>query len=398
MNALPPGIARHLVRPRRLLLDASRSLWQWLRRDWPTKLGALALAVIVFLGLHTQSPKVETRFIRVPVEPDLLKESSKTISDISATEVKVELRGRVDQLQSIKPEELRLRVGRDLKNLASTVTIRLARNHIERTDGAYRAIPDDVRILSFEPDTIRLTIEEQCSRAFLIAMPEILGTPILGTVNTNAIDILGKREITVTGPSNIVAHLYDNSIRLATAPIDVSNSSQTFEETVDLVPPTAIRPYIEEPDMKVRVRVPINDETASASFSNILVNVAAVSSRDRFFTCSPTNVNVTVTGNKSIVSKVSPEDIMAIVFCPAPDGPSWDDATSLPVRVFFTRAELYSSLRLHDSEPLEVAVWMERVPPASPPAPNDPPPDVLFVPQGEAPAEGEPSAPARAGD
>ncbi len=402
MKTIATSFLRRLRRTPTYAAIWMRRLGKWLRTDPATKLGSLALAVLLFLFLHGLSPKIDTRVIRVPVEPDLLKESSKTISFISATEVKMELRGRVDQLQSIKPEELRLRVGRDLRERSSTISIRLTRNHLERTDGAFRAIPDDVRILSFEPNTIQLTLEEQCSRAFLIAMPEILGTPILGTVNTNAIDILGKREITVTGPSNIVAHLYDNSVRLATAPIDVSNSSQTFEETVDLIPPTAIRPYIDEQDMKVRVRIPIDDETATAVFSNILVNVAAVADGERIFSCSPTNVTVTVSGNKTNIAAMNATNIAAIVSGNEAAAAEGGDAVELPVRVFFRTPSLYATLRLHDPEPLTVSVRAETVD-RSLPSPDDPKPDVLFVapeepPAAEAEAPEAPEAPAPAPD
>ena len=395
MKTIATSFLRRLRRTPTYAAIWMRRLGKWLRTDPATKLGSLALAVLLFLFLHGLSPKIDTRVIRVPVEPDLLKESSKTISDISATEVKMELRGRVDLLQSIKPEELRLRVGRDLRNRSSTISIRLTRNHLERTDGAFRAIPDDVRILSFEPNTIQLTLEEQCSRDFLIAMPEILGTPILGTVNTNAIDILGKREITVTGPSNIVAHLYDNSVRLATAPIDVSNSSQTFEETVDLIPPTAIRPYIDEQDMKVRVRIPIDDETATAVFSNILVNVAAVADGERIFSCSPTNVIVTVSGNKTNIAAMNATNIAALVSGNEAAAAEGGTAVELPVRVFFRTPSLYATLRLHDPEPLTVSVRAEVVD-RSLPSPADPAPDVLFVTPQEPSAAPEPEVESQA--
>lgn len=384
MKTLAASFLRRLRRTPTYVAIWLRRLGKWLRADPATKLGSLLLAVLLFLFLHRLSPKFDTRVIRIPVEPDLLKDSSKTISFISATEVKMELRGRVDQLQSIKPEELRLRVGRDLRERSGTIPIRLTRNYLERMDGAFRAIPDDVRVLSFDPDEIKLTIEEQCSRDFLIAMPEILGTPILGTVNTNAIDILGKREITVTGPSNIVAHLYDNSIRLATAPVDVSNSSQSFEETVDLIPPTAIRPYIDEQDMKVRVRIPIDDETASVTFSNVLVNVAAVADGDRIFTCSPTNVTVTVSGNKTSIAAVSETNIVALVSGNAAAAAEGGSA-EIPVRVFFRTPGLYATLRLHEADPPLVSVRAETVD-RTLPSPDDPKPDVLFVAPEEPPA------------
>ena len=390
MKTLAASFLRRLRRTPTYAAIWLRRLGKWLRADPATKLGSLLLAVLLFLFLHRLSPKIDTRVIRIPVEPDPLAGSSKIIANITATEVKATLRGRADQLQAINPDDLRLRVGSVPKRPDETeLRVTPRRNLIQRTDGVSRAIPEGVRVLSFDPDEITLTIEEQCSRDFIIAMPEILGTPILGTVNTNAIDILGKHEITVTGPSNIVAHLYDNSIRLATAPVDVSNSSQSFEETVDLIPPTAIRPYIDEQDMKVRVRIPIDDETLSIPVSNVLVNVAAIANGERIFTCSPTSVIVTVSGNKTNIAAANVTNIVALVSgneAAAAEGGS----AELPVRVFFRNPGLYTTLRLHEADPPTVSVRAETVD-RSLPSPEDPKPDVLFVAPEEPPAAETPA-------
>ena len=395
MKTLAASFLRRLRRTPTYAAIWLRRLGKWLRADPATKLGSLLLAVLLFLFLHRLSPKIDTRVIRIPVEPDPLLNSTKIIADITATEVKVTLHGRADQLQAIKPEELRLRVkpeelalrvGRSRKRRETQPRVKLGPNLLERIDGVSRAIPDGVRVLSFEPDEITLTIEEQCSRPFEIALPVLTGEPIIGTVNTNAIEILGNRTIVVTGPSNIVQRLYDNSVRIATAEIDVSKSSQTFEETIDLLPPTAIRPYIADAEMKVRVRIPIDDETATVAFSNVLVNVAAIADGDHIFTCSPTNVTVTVSGNKTSIAAVSETNIVALVSGNAAAATEGGSA-ELPVRVFFRNPNLYATLRLHEADPPVVSVRAETVD-RSLPSPDDPKPDVLFVaPEEPAPAE-----------
>ena len=360
-----------------------RKLGLWCRNDWPMKLTSLALATLVFFVLQLFSPNVDSRVIRIPVEPDALVGSTMTIAEVSATEVKVTLRGRLDLLLSVKPEDLRLRVGGMPKPNESVKHIHLTPKRIERIDGAYRAFPDGVRVVSIDPDDISLTFEEQCTQKFTIEPPAIHGTPIIGTVQTDAIEILGKRTIKITGPSNIIQPLYDNSVRISTTPVDVSQSSRTFDETVDLIPPTAIRPYISDEDMKVRVRIPINVETVSQTFPDIPVNVAAVTDGEHLFTCSSTNVSVTVSGNKSTVAKVTSADIVALVSGNEISDEDEDSSTVRPVRVFFRDPDLYTSLRLHDPDPAYVKVTVRQIDPSLP-TPDDPKPDVLFVPPEDA--------------
>ena len=395
MKTLAASFLRRLRRIPTYAAILARRFGKWLRKEPWTKLGSLALAILLFLFLHLLGPKIETRDIRIKVEADPLKRSSKIIADVSATEVKVTLKGPADQIKTIdpdkllvrvKPEEIALRIGRSRKE-SGEHEVKLKENLIERTDGVSRVIPDGVRVFNWEPKTINLTIEEQCSRPFEIALPDLAGEPIIGTVNTNAIEILGSRTINVTGPSNIVQRLYDNSIRIATSEINVSKRSQSFEETVDLLPPTDLIPYIEEPDMKVRVRIPIDDPTTTVVLSNVLVNVAAVATGERIFSCSPTSVVVTVSGNKTNIAAASATNIVALVSGNTLAAAEEGSEETLPVRVFFRDPGLYATLRLHDPEPSTVTVRAEKVD-RTPPAPLDLPSDLLFV----APADAADSA------
>lgn len=382
-----------------------RKLGLWCRKDWPMKLGSLVLATLAFFVLQLFSPNVDSRVIRIPVEPDSLVGSTMTIADVTATEVKVTLRGRLDLLLSVKPEDLRLRVGSIPKPGEKEKHVKLTSKRIERIDGAYRAFPDGVRVVSIDPDDITLTFEEQCTHTFAIEPPAIHGKPLIGEVRTDAVEILGKRMIKVTGPANILQPLYDNSIRIGTTPVDVSQSSRTFDETVDLIPPTAIRPYISDEDMKVRVRIPINVETSEKPFPEIPVNVAAVTDGEHLFTCSSPHVAVVVSGNKSTVAKVTASDIVALVSGNDIGDEDGDSSTVRPVRVFFRDQDLYSSLRIHDPDPAFVTVTVRQIDPTVP-APGDPNPDVLFTPPEDAagaapepagtaiPAEGAAAVPA----
>ena len=404
MKTLAASFLRRLRRIPTYAAILARRFGRWLRKEPWTKLGSLALAVLIFLFLHLLGPKIEERKIRIKVEPDSLAGTSNIVARISAPEVTVTLKGPADQIKTIDPDKLlvrvkpgekALRIGRSRKETGEH-EVKLKENLVERTDGVSRVIPDGVRMSDWDPTTITLTIEEQCSHPFEIALPDIVGEPIIGTVNTNAIEILGSRTIEVEGPSNIVQRLYDNTVRIATASIDVSKRSQTFEESVDLLPPTDLIPYIKELDRKVRVRIPIDDETMTIPFSNILVKVAAVADGERIFTCSPTNVSVTVSGSRTNVESVGKArlatNIVALV--------SGDDLAaeegSEKVHMFFRDPGLYATLRLHDPEPSIVTVRTEKVD-RTPPAPLDLPSDLLFVAPADAAdseEDGPPAAPA----
>ena len=151
------------------LRNALRRLWNWLRADAAVKVVCLLVASVVFWLIHVVGQ--EERTLRVPVEA-ISFVGPQAIAKIEPAEVKVRVRGPADRVLGLSPDGLRLRAGRAPQRGEPTLTVWLRRWMLRRTDGS-QALPDFVRVVSFEPRRITMYFDEEVEREFPILMPRL---------------------------------------------------------------------------------------------------------------------------------------------------------------------------------------------------------------------------------
>lgn len=135
--------------------------------------------------------------------------------------VKVRLRGPDRRIRNLAPYVVDVVV--DLTGVESgQVDINLGEENVLR--------PDDVSVVSIEPNTLRLRIDRETTRQ-LPVLPRIVGEPAAGAVPHSP--SVNPPTATVSGPSTLLAGLES----VTTSPVSLDGHAFTFQERVPIVPP-----------------------------------------------------------------------------------------------------------------------------------------------------------------
>jgi YbbR domain-containing protein len=184
--------------------------------NWPLKLGAIALATLLYAGLVVSSSAKQFEG-SVPIEATGVTPEVTIMSDL----------GAVHQIRYLAPEDLGLR----LDSASFRATVDLA--DVDPADGrqsvAVRVVAIDARIqvLDYEPRRIVVELDAVVSR--VVPVRVIIG-PIPSGLDLG-IPVLEAAEVTVTGPASVV-----NRVAEAQARISVDASGIDINRMVDLLP------------------------------------------------------------------------------------------------------------------------------------------------------------------
>lgn len=159
----------------------------------------------------------------------------------------------LDPIQSVK---VRLRGGdRRIRNLSPVqvdVVIDLPSERIGRVEfhlGPENVLrPDDVEVVSIEPNTIRLEIDRQGTRLVPVE-PRLVGEPAAGAVPLPA--RVEPQAVLVSGPESRLRDL----VAVSTSAVRLDGHAFDVEETVMVLSPDPLVKVVEP--VVVRVRVPL---------------------------------------------------------------------------------------------------------------------------------------------
>lgn len=229
--------------------------------NWPLKLGALALATLLYVGLILSS---STQLFdgSVPIEASGLSSSVTILSDL----------GAIRQVRYFAPQDLGLRL--DSSSFRATVDLSSVAANGGRTSVAVRvsAVDPRIQVLDYEPRQITVQLDAVISRTVPIRA-------VLGPIPTG-LDIgdptLSVTEATVSGAASIV-----NRVAEAQARLNVDASGIDINRTVDLLPVDAAGEPLTPVDVApgtVRVRLAIftNRQTRSLPIRPVVVGSPAV--------------------------------------------------------------------------------------------------------------------------
>jgi YbbR domain-containing protein len=208
--------------------------------NWPLKLGALALAALLYAGLVVSSSAKPFEG-SVPIEAIGVTGDVTILSDL----------GAVSQIRYFAPEDLGLRI--DSSSFKATVDLTDVDPVGGRTSVAVRveAIDPRIQVLDFEPRRIVVELDAVISRTVPV-------TAVIGPVPSGlevGDPVVDDAEVTVRGAASLV-----NRVAEAQARISVDASGIDVNRLVDLLPVDAagepLSPVDVEP-VSTRVRLPI---------------------------------------------------------------------------------------------------------------------------------------------
>jgi YbbR domain-containing protein len=208
--------------------------------NWPLKLGAIALATLLYAGLVVSS-SAKLFEGSVPIEATGVTSEVTIMSDL----------GAVRQIRYLAPEDLGLR----LDSASFRATVDLA--DVDPADGrqsvAVRvaAIDPRIQVLDYEPRRIVVELDAVVSRVVPVRV-------VIGPVPTGldlGVPTAEDAEVTVTGPASVV-----NRVAEAQARISVDASGIDINRMVDLLPVDAAGEPLSPVDVEptsTRVRLAI---------------------------------------------------------------------------------------------------------------------------------------------
>ncbi|MBI3746820.1 MAG: hypothetical protein HY264_09945 [Chloroflexi bacterium] len=299
--------------------------------NWPLKLGALALATLLYAGLVISS-SAQLFEGSVPIETLGLSSSVTILSDL----------GAVRRVRYFAPEDLGLRL--DSSSFRATVDLSAIPATGGRTSVAVRvsAVDPRIQVLDYEPRQITVQLDAVISRTVPIRA-------VLGPIPTG-LDVgdptLSVAEATVSGAASIV-----NRVAEAQARFSVDASGIDINRTVDLLPVDAggepLMPVDVTPAaVRVRLAIFTNRQTRSLPVRPIVVGTPAAGFEVAAVSTAP--LVVSIEGDVDNIAPLEFADTAPITITGASSTVTIDIPLSLPEGVQapgFTTVHVVVTLR-----------------------------------------------------
>jgi YbbR domain-containing protein len=247
-------------------------------RNWPLKIGALALSTLLYSGLVLSQTTRDFQGT-IPIQ---------TVNQASDVIILSPL-GVVSDIRYVASADLGLRIGPEtFRATVDLSNVDPGAGHIS-ADVRVVALDDRVQVLDFQPQKITIQLDRKTSRDVPVK-PTIVGTVPTGfDIGDPAVD---TPTATVTGPQGVVANVVDVEARVTIDPsgIDVN-------QTVDLIPVDAQGNQLSLVDVdptSVRVRVSVftDRKTRTLPVSPVVVGTPAAGFEVASVTVNPLVVQV----------------------------------------------------------------------------------------------------------
>jgi len=337
----------------------------FLVRDWPLRLAAIALAIVLFVGLVlSQNARVWAG--QIPIDPvnqpqgtflisgpgevvsvryiapvdvsgqvtsksfvataDLSGMSTDTTGTPVSVPVTVFAPDRRIQVLGWEPRTVAIRLdASDAAVEPSTATIRGPSSVVSRVAAALARVTIDASGINVDADTDLIAVDDRGERVapvniepaaahVTIAVGKQLASrtvPVAVSVKGDLAPGYAIKEILVTPTAATVsgeASVIGSMSSVSTAPVDVSGATADLKSEVALAPPRGVTVL---GGAKALVRIRIEAETGSRSFGTGLRLVNA--RPDREYRLSVPDVLVTLGGTKAALDAVNPSALAATV-------------------------------------------------------------------------------------
>lgn len=281
--------------------------------NWPLKLGAVALATLLYVGLIVSS-SAQLFEGAVPIEASGLSSEVTILSDL----------GAVRQIRYFAPEDLGLRL--DSSSFRATVDLSTVAASGGRTSVAVRVVAIDTRIqvLDYEPRQITVQLDAVISR--MVSVRAVLG-PIPTGLEIGQPE-LSVAEVEVTGPASIVDRVSEAQARM-----NIDASGIDINRTVDLLPVDSggepLSPVDLEPaSVRVRLAIFTDRQTRSLPVRPIVIGNAAAGFEIASVSVDP--LVVSVEGDVDNIAPLEFADTVPIAITGASSTVTLDAALQLP--------------------------------------------------------------------
>lgn len=272
---------------------------RWLA-DWPWKVAALGVALVVFLGVRRSVSYTQTLTLTVEAE---VEEGGQALTGFEPGVVSVTFRGSEAAIRQLsmsggEPPRVRLRL-RPSTEGASQMRVEISPRDVLRDSG--------LRVVSIEPREVVAAFDTPDTREFEVAEPIVEGAPRSALVQLS----IEPKRVSLTGSRMLLDELEEGQAKLATAMLDVSNRSEGFQTALRVLPPDSRGGWTLKPDT-VRVDVRFVREDAERVFQKVPVELVQAPS-GRLYRPEPRVAEVTVQGVRREVEALEQASVRVLV-------------------------------------------------------------------------------------
>jgi YbbR domain-containing protein len=216
-------------------------------RTWGLRLLALAISAAMWYSVSLQGRETMTERI-VEASVSYNRPRGFVILDPVGS-VNVRLRGSSKKVRVLNPYQVNVQVELT-QSQKGTFSVSLGPDDVQ--------VPEGFEVVSIDPNSIRVELDREVTQR-LPVRPQLVGEPAAGSAPGEP-EVL-PNQVLVTGPESLISK-YDG---INTRPISLDGHTQTFEETISVIPPDPLIQVVQP--SKVNVRVPMEpaaDETRPA--------------------------------------------------------------------------------------------------------------------------------------
>ncbi len=299
--------------------------------DWLVKVLALAAAVLLFF--YNRVAGLEETILTVPVETEVSEELA--IAAEYPSRVRVRLRGSEEAISAVGSDDL----------IAVLDATRFAEPGTYRVAVDVRPVGDEHRVGVFDiepsPSFVSLELEPRI-RTTVEVSPSVVGFPARGYELAQS--FVSPERVEIEGPRRYV----ESRTRIATAPIEITDRSESFATLVELRPPN--RFVTVRGGETVEFSAAVEESIVLTTFDPVAV-VTIDLAQGLMPVEAPTGGSVTVQGPLLQLEETRREDIRLEADASEVDGAG---VYSLPVRV-----DAPDGLSVVSYEPTEIVIEVE---------------------------------------
>lgn len=278
-----------------------RNPFRLVTRDWPWKLLALVLALVIFVSVRKAFSYTQT--VTLPVEAVSLG-GAKALTGFVPSVVSVTFRGSesaVRRLALPRATQPKVRVSLDQPPAGtSALRVRLSPSDV--------LSDDDLRVVSIEPSAVIATFDVSDTQILPVAEPVVKGVPDDVTVRLS----YSPRTVSVTGSKARLAALLKEGAKLTTPIVDLSTKAENFHTALRVMPPDSKGGWTITPST-VQVDVQFSRENASRVIRGVPVRIIQSDLPDIHYEAEVDTVDVTLYGTRREIDAVSADQVSVAV-------------------------------------------------------------------------------------
>lgn len=314
-------------------------------RNGPWKLLALSIAIFIHFSIRAQLS--HTRNVTIPIDIDASSFSQENaIKSKSPEFVSVTLRGSDSKISQLDENKMRCIVRHRSKNSipsADWVSLKINRKSFEGING--------VNLVKIDPKEVRVELDTRMSLNLGIA-PITTQGKARGRVD---LEYNKDLRVLVTGSRSLLTKVEPEKTLVQPEVVDVEGRSQSFLQTIKLIPPGADANATLEP-AELRVEIKITTEKTTRTLEHCPVTVIQPPGLQQRWRVVPAEVKVEVSGRREELDDISYGNVIATVNVD-PNNISEGVVTNVPIKVL-----ILHGVKVDQSSPIPATVDLRLLP------------------------------------